>query len=548
MSLRFKLPPRLIAPRPADDDRALLQRFLEANDNDAFAGLVDRHARMVLGVCKRTVRDAHLAEDAFQATFLVLARCPARAVAAASVGGWLFGIARRVGLAARRQELRRQRLVPTSPGEQPTAQNQFDEVLQLLDEELGAMPEKYRTPLVACFLEERTQDEAARQLGWSLSTLRRRLDAAKELLRLRLTRRGMTLAAGLLAGAVASSAKATVSAALFASAQPGHKHSAAVESLASPVLRSTMAAKLMVLAGCLAVAAGGVVIGGPLTVSSPPDPGPLETPAAQKLLVHAPVPRDPRVEWVTVSGRVVFPKDLIVPRPRPVFLNASSGKDWSFFSTAGALTYNDRLIDPKTRGIANVLVWLRPDSDDRLAVFPSEEIHPSFEKTKGAERVVETVAEGFQPRILGARAGDRLVFKNPSRIGFNVNYSHSPEDNDPDLGAFNILLRPDTTYTSEPLLPDRRLGVVHDSIHHWLDGYARVFEHPYFAVTDAEGRFRLENAPVGAWRVVIWHERAGYLGGSDGRLGKRITISPDRAGGLNLGSLVLESVHWMKPD
>ena len=98
MSLRITL--RLSEAFDAENDRALVSRFVESRDEAAFAGLVNRHARMVLGVCKRAVQDVHLAEDAFQAVFLVLARNPRQAARASSVGGWLFGIARRVGWAA----------------------------------------------------------------------------------------------------------------------------------------------------------------------------------------------------------------------------------------------------------------------------------------------------------------------------------------------------------------------------------------------------------------------------------------------------------------
>src|SRR5215207_6100703 len=105
MSARVRLP----NPLAALDDRALLARFARERDQPAFEQLVKRHGGLVLGVCRRAVRDRHLAEDAFQAVFLVLARDPRRAAEAASVGGWLFGVARRVGLAARRHELRREK-------------------------------------------------------------------------------------------------------------------------------------------------------------------------------------------------------------------------------------------------------------------------------------------------------------------------------------------------------------------------------------------------------------------------------------------------------
>src|SRR4051812_39842626 len=105
MSVRTRLP----NPLAALDDRALVARFADAREQPAFEQLVKRHGGLVYGVCKRAVRDVHLAEDAFQAVFLVLARNPRGALAAASVGGWLFGVARRVGLAARRHELQRER-------------------------------------------------------------------------------------------------------------------------------------------------------------------------------------------------------------------------------------------------------------------------------------------------------------------------------------------------------------------------------------------------------------------------------------------------------
>jgi RNA polymerase sigma factor (sigma-70 family) len=151
MSARVRLPSRLPDPPAGDDDRALLARFAEHRDDAAFAALVGRHARMVYGVCRRAVRDAHLAEDAFQAVFLVLAKNPGAAGAASSVGGWLFGIARRVGLAARRHEERRNRRANPERQRRDDERPDFDDLLRILDEELAALPGEYRAPLVAWF-------------------------------------------------------------------------------------------------------------------------------------------------------------------------------------------------------------------------------------------------------------------------------------------------------------------------------------------------------------------------------------------------------------
>jgi RNA polymerase sigma factor (sigma-70 family) len=190
------------APREAAaDDPQLLARFLERRDPDAFDALLRRHGPMVLGVCRRVVGDGHDAEDAFQATFLVLARNAASIRQHASLASWLHGVARRLALRLRQARSAAARLAadapqrPPSPG--PAAELSWREVLAALDEELRRLPESYRQPLVLCHLEGRTQGEAARQLGWSLGTLRRRLEQGRRCLRGRLSRRGVSLAGGL---------------------------------------------------------------------------------------------------------------------------------------------------------------------------------------------------------------------------------------------------------------------------------------------------------------------------------------------------------------
>src|SRR6476469_1901239 len=129
---------RLRAPgRPAaDDDRALLARFADAGDQAAFAALVDRHGPLVLGVCRRVLRDPHRADDAFQAVFLVLARKAGRVRVGASLGSYLFGVARRVALAARRSDLR-MRSAERGVRNESTAAPDWDDLLRVLDEELA---------------------------------------------------------------------------------------------------------------------------------------------------------------------------------------------------------------------------------------------------------------------------------------------------------------------------------------------------------------------------------------------------------------------------
>ncbi len=180
----------------AQTDGQLLTRFVRHGDEAAFAVLVRRHGSMVLGVCRRVLGNAADADDAFQATFLVLVRRASSLAARPVLGDYLHGTARRTALNARRLAARRrlkERAAARPAIPPPEPRNDW---LPLLDEEVGRLPEKYRLPLVLCDLEGRTRHEAARQLGWAEGTVAGRLARARDLLARRLVR-----SAPLLAGA-----------------------------------------------------------------------------------------------------------------------------------------------------------------------------------------------------------------------------------------------------------------------------------------------------------------------------------------------------------
>jgi RNA polymerase sigma factor (sigma-70 family) len=194
---------RLAAPVTAHiSDRELLQRFAAQHDENAFAVLVQRHGTMVLNVARRVLHNGADAEDVFQATFLVLLRKAASLHWKESVGNWLYEVAYRLALKAKTAAARR-RLhevrVPQPPPDDLPGELNWRELHTLLDEELHHLPGSYRVPLILCYLEGTTRDEAAQRLGWSLSTLKRRLERGRELLRLRLVRRGLTVSAALFA-------------------------------------------------------------------------------------------------------------------------------------------------------------------------------------------------------------------------------------------------------------------------------------------------------------------------------------------------------------
>ena len=202
---------KLVAPPSCANvpDPQLLERFLTQRSEAAFAALVQRHGPMVLSVCRRVLHHTQDAEDAFQATFLVLARKAGSIRKHESVGSWLHGVAYRVSRMSKNKETRRRARQRGIPQQQPAEARDdihWHELRLVLDEELGKLPEKYRTPLVLCYLEGRTRDEAAKQLGVSKAVFRRRLEYGRDQLGRRLARRGLTLSAALSAPLLADAA------------------------------------------------------------------------------------------------------------------------------------------------------------------------------------------------------------------------------------------------------------------------------------------------------------------------------------------------------
>jgi RNA polymerase sigma factor (sigma-70 family) len=212
-------------------DRRLLDRFLVRADEAAFAELVHRHGPMVLGVCRRVLHHHQDAEDAFQAAFLVLARKAGAVRDAESVGGWLFQVAFRLALRAAGRDRHKEPLTamnePTSAASAPDGQ----EMQQLIDEALDRLPEHYRSAVVLCCLEGRTQSEAARQLGTTSEAINSRIKRARQLLRAHLKRRGVAVATVALSTALAAQ---RASAAAFPLGLLGRTSQAAMEFAADP--------------------------------------------------------------------------------------------------------------------------------------------------------------------------------------------------------------------------------------------------------------------------------------------------------------------------
>jgi RNA polymerase sigma factor (sigma-70 family) len=241
---------------------------VDRRDQDAFAELVRRHGPMVFRAARRFLPCSQDAEDVYQAVFLILARRAAAVRWQESVANWLYGVtyrvARRARAAAATRQAREAR-VPSRRAADPLAELSVREVQGIFDEELARLPETIRAPLVLCCLEGRTRDEAAEQLGWSAALVKSRLEQARERLRARLVRRGVTLSAALLGAALAEQgsaavptplAVATVRAAMLVAAGRAaaagaisEPVAALVEGVLKPMLLTKLKAALAVLLG-----------------------------------------------------------------------------------------------------------------------------------------------------------------------------------------------------------------------------------------------------------------------------------------------------------
>jgi RNA polymerase sigma factor (sigma-70 family) len=307
---------RAAAPPGADPDAVLLGRFARRRDEEAFAALVARHGPMVLNVCRRVLGNEADAEDAFQATFLVLARRAGSVARPAALAGWLYGVAARVAAEARRRRAGRRcpglaaAPEPADPRPDPLAEVTARDLLVLLEDEVRRLPEVYRLPVVLCCLEGLGQEEAARRLGCSAAAVKGRLERGRARLHRTLARRGLTLSAAL---AVAEAGKAgaagsplaplvlatTRAGLLFVSRNaPAGAASARAAALAEGVLRMLLLKRLGAVAACCLLGAA-LLTAGVLAYARPAAPAGgagAVTPAPEEA---APV-RPPRL-WAGLS-------------------------------------------------------------------------------------------------------------------------------------------------------------------------------------------------------------------------------------------------------
>jgi RNA polymerase sigma factor (sigma-70 family) len=364
-------------------DRELLGCFV-AGDQSAFSELVARHAGLVMGVCRRALANVQDAEDACQATFLVLANRARDRGWQESVANWLYTTARKVAANARREAARRAQREPRGrPGASAAPLDQMTgrEAFTVLDEELDRLPARYREPLVLCYLEGLTRDEAAARLGVPVATLKSQLERGRKKLCDALTRRGVALGAGLLALAVASplsaSAPRLVAAVLTAVFEAP---ATAVRELAVGVATNRVVGKVVrVLVALVGIVGAGVALGSVCVNAEDP----TRQVAAEQHEPHpAPTPDASHPE----------------PRPRPV------GKGGA---TPGAtVTYRGRVLGPDGKPVAGAKLHrsLRAGAAEQPGVAPvcaTADAEGRFEFNGPKELIMD-----FVPVVVGATAAN----------------------------------------------------------------------------------------------------------------------------------------------
>ncbi len=219
--------------------------------------------------------------------------------------------------------------------------------------------------------------------------------------------------------------------------------------------------------------------------------------------------------WSTVKGQVKFPEAKAVPERKKLDVS----QDKAHCLSKGDILDESLIVNPKNKGIKNVVVWLRPDNMDPKSKLPAAAIHPSDAQRKPATITIDQPCCMFVQRITLARVGDSIEAKNPAPVAHNFFWTSANN------GEFNVTVAKESAWKMPQALVAEASPIQFKcTIHPWMAGYVRVFDHPYYAVTDEDGKFEIKNAPAGKFRMVVWQEKQGFLGGKEGRFGTQVEI------------------------
>lgn len=225
--------------------------------------------------------------------------------------------------------------------------------------------------------------------------------------------------------------------------------------------------------------------------------------------------------WSDLKGRVVFGgKDL----PAPMVIDAVNlNKDKDHCLSKGPLVNEEWVINKENKGVRWAVVWLQ--AEEAGTALP---VHPDLKAAPKTEVTMDQPFCKFEPRVVALQQGQVLVAKNSAEVAHNYNYAGFP----PNRGD-NKLMPAGSTLKIDELKASPYPVTVSCAIHTWMKGYIRIFNHPYFAVTDADGKFEIKKAPAGKYRLVIWHE----TGFRTDKTGEAVEIKP---GTTDLGTFELK--------
>jgi len=259
---------------------------------------------------------------------------------------------------------------------------------------------------------------------------------------------------------------------------------------------------------------------------SDPKPDPGETKVSDSKTPEV-KQETPARQWATIKGQIVWSGAIPVQSPVKATVNqAVCAQD-------KAPLEEDFIIDPKSKGVKNVFVWIRPTGAEKSAKFPVADIHPKLlaPGKKGVE--IDQPCCRFIPHVLATREGQTMTIKNSAPIAHNAKWSSNAN------GDINPLLPAGGQFElAKPLVAEPGEISLSCSIHGWMKAHVRVFDHPYYAITDEDGKFEIKLAPVGKYNLFVHHPTNGWLDGKAGRNGKQLEIKP---GEMDLGEIKMKS-------
>jgi RNA polymerase sigma factor (sigma-70 family) len=399
----------LVVPE-GDSDAALLARFVGQRDEAAFAALMARYGPMVLGLCRRWLGHYQDAEDVFQATFLVLARKARSIRRGGSPGSFLYGVALRLARKACAEAARRR--ANQTPADPPMFADPLEtltarELLQALDEELAGLPERYRAPLLLCYLQGRTQDEAARELAWSKATLRRRLARGRELLKARLVGRGLSLPSFLGGSLLVGNMVSPASAALLDATTKAALAAGTISGMTAALVEAGCQAlapgrgRVLFLILLLASAALAVTVGAAYQASKPPLPSETAGPTSAN--------QSARTEGAPAPDAVRLAPDLaLVSADADLLGSIRLARLWK----GAAFESYRKLVGAQSGDLARMFGF-RPEDVDRLTVF-NQEPGPDalLLVTTVGPTDRKTVLAAFAPRAVARQVAGKTCYRD----------------------------------------------------------------------------------------------------------------------------------------